>query len=321
MILEMLLEEAREASPPVDRLRSMPAERKPSEASRSGWARSDDHGASGREVASRQMRQLRLAEIVAGVLRERIVSGELEDGDLLPGLDKLVKEFAVSPPSVREALRILENEGLLTVRRGNVGGAVVHRPRADSAAYMMGLVLQSEGVPVVDLAIALGHLETLCVRLCAGRSDRQRAVVPKLRRLYRASEATIDDPVAFEQSCQEFHDGLVTYCGNQSIVLTVSAFEWLWRAQHEGWAHRVAVLHEYPEPDLRRDGLRAHLAILKAIEAGDAEKAGQLTREHIENPRIRNVSSKGSPVVRATDVQRTNSMNGTPPRLLSGVHL
>ena len=41
------------------------------------------------------MRQLRLAEIVAGVLRERIVSGELEDGDFLPGLDKLVKEFAV----------------------------------------------------------------------------------------------------------------------------------------------------------------------------------------------------------------------------------
>jgi GntR family transcriptional regulator, transcriptional repressor for pyruvate dehydrogenase complex len=299
----------------------MAAEKKTSAGARSRWARPDDDAASGRQVAARQMRQLRLAEIVAGVLREHIINGDLEDGDLLPGLDKLVKEFAVSPPSVREALRILENEGLLTVRRGNVGGAVVHRPRADSAAYMMGLVMQAERVPVVDLAIALGHLETLCVRMCASRPDRQRTVVPKLRRLYQASERTIDDPVAFEQSCQEFHDGLVTLCGNRSIVLTVTAFEWLWRGQHEGWAHRVAVMHEYPEPDLRRDGLRSHLAILKAIEEGDAEKAGQLTREHIENPRIRNVSSKGSPVVRATDIPRTSSMDGNPPRLLSALSI
>jgi GntR family transcriptional regulator, transcriptional repressor for pyruvate dehydrogenase complex len=303
--------------PSVDRLRSMAAGRKSFQDPGSRRARQDDDAAWGREVAAGQMRQLRLAELVAGVLREHIVSGDLEDGDLLPGLDKLVKEFAVSPPSVREALRILENEGLLTVRRGNVGGAVVHRPRVDAAAYMLGLVMQAEGVPAEDLAVALGHLETLCVRLCASRPDRRRAVVPRLRRLYQGSERTIEDPVAFEQSCQEFHDGLVMHCGNRSIVLTVTAVEWLWRAQPGGWAHRVTVLHEYPEPDLRRDGLGSHLAILTAIEKGDAEKAEQLTREHIENPRIRNISSRGSPVVRATDVRRTSSMNGDPPRLLS----
>jgi GntR family transcriptional repressor for pyruvate dehydrogenase complex len=251
----------------------------------------------------RQMRQPRLAEMVAGALRERIVSGDLDDGDVLPGLDRLVREFGVSPPSLREALRILENEGLITVRRGNVGGAVVHRPKAATAAYMFGLVLQTEDVPVVDLAVALGHLEKLCARLCAARSDRRRAVVPNLRRLQRASEAAIEDVVAFERSCQDFHDGLVANCGNRSIMLAVSAFEWLWTEQQEGWAHRVSVLHEYPDLELRRDGLAAHAAILDAIGRGDAALAEQLTGEHLQNPRIRGVP-KGSATVRATDMSR-----------------
>lgn len=246
------------------------------------------------------MRQPRLAEMVAGTLRERIVSGELEDGDALPGLDKLVKEFGVSPPSLREALRILENEGLITVRRGNQGGAVVHRPSPDAAAYMFGLVLQAEGVPVTDLAVALQHLEALCVGMCATRTDRRRTVVPTLRRLHQVTRRTIDDAVLFEDACREFHDALVRCCGNQSIVLTVSALEWLWREQQEGWTHRVSVLHEYPDLELRQAGIDAHGAILEAIQRGDAEEAERLTREHLRNPRIRDVASKDSAPVHAT---------------------
>ena len=259
------------------------------------------------------MRQPRLAEMVAGLLRERIVSGDLGDGDDLPGLEKLVQEFGVSPPSLREALRILENEGLITVRRGNVGGAVVHRPSPDAAAYMFGLVLQAEQVPAADLAAALGHLETLCVRLCASRRDRRRDVVAPLRRLHRASEAVIDDAVLFEQACERFHDGLVSLCGSRSIALTVSAFEWLWRAQPEGWAHRVSALHEYPDPDLRRAGLAAHAEILAAIDLGRPEEAERVTRAHIQDPRIRRVADADASV-RATDLPRVGrSRRGRPP--------
>lgn len=260
-----------------------------------------------------QLRQPRLAEMVAGILRERIVSGDLADGGALPGLDKLVQEFGVSPPSLREALRILENERLITVRRGNVGGAVVHRPSADAAAYMFGLVLQAEQVPVADLAAALGHLEVLCVRLCASRRDRRRAVLPTLRRLHRASEAVIGDAVAFEQSCQAFHEGLVSLCGSRSIVLAVSAFEWLWREQPEAWAHRVAALHEYPAPELRRSGLAAHAAILGAIEDGSPEDAERVAREHIQDPRIRGVpASEAAAPVRATDIPRVSRPGPAP---------
>jgi GntR family transcriptional repressor for pyruvate dehydrogenase complex len=250
------------------------------------------------------MRQPRLAEMVAGALRERIVSGELADGSALPGLDKLVKEFGVSPPSLREALRILENEGLITVRRGNVGGAVVHRPNAEAAAYMLGLVLQGGKVPVSDLTVALGYLEPLCARLCAARSDRRRTVVPVLRQHHKESAAVIEDAVAFEESCQRFHNAIIECCGNQSIVLTVSAYEWLWRQQDEGWAHRVSVLHEYPDIELRRAGYDAHVTLLAAIERGDTAEAEDLARAHLRDPRIRKVSKGAGLVVRATDLLR-----------------
>lgn len=260
--------------------------------------------------SSGQMRQPRLADLVASALRERIVDGTLTGDDSLPGLEKLVQEFGVSPPSVREALRILENEGLITVRRGNVGGAVVHRPTPDSAAYMLGLVLQTEHVPVADLAAALGHLEALCARLCATRGDRRRHVVPKLRQLQRASEACVEDAVAFERACQGFHDALVANCGSHTIMLTVGALERLWREQQEGWAHRVAELHEYPDVDLRRSGLESHAAILRAIESGDPVEAERVTTDHLRTPRIRSVDSEAH--VRATDLARRGPRPAQP---------
>jgi len=246
------------------------------------------------------MRQPRLAEMVASALRERIVNGDLADGDLLPGLDHLVKEFGVSPPSLREALRILENEGLITVRRGNVGGAVVHRPKPESAAYMLGLVLQAEQVPVVDLVQALTYLEPMCARLCAARSDRKRKVVPRLRQAHRDTEAALHEAVAFEEACQQFHRRLVQECGNKTVDLTVSAFEWLWYSQQVGWAHRVAVLHEYPELELRKEGINAHAEILGAIEDGDEQLAERLAAEHLRHPRIRAMGEAGNTTVKAS---------------------
>src|SRR6201996_638958 len=112
------------------------------------------------EAASRKrVRPPRVAEIVAESLRSRILSGTRSDGDLLPKQEELIAEYGVSPPAIREAFRILETEGLITVLRGNVGGAIVHLPQSTTAAYMMGLVLQSRGVPLADVAQGMCRLE------------------------------------------------------------------------------------------------------------------------------------------------------------------
>ena len=128
--------------------------------------------------ARRRLSAPRIAEIVADELRRQIIDGELADGDLLPRQEVLVEQFNVSLVSLREALRILETEGLVSVRRGNRGGAVVHAPAKTSAAYMLGLLLQSERVGIADLGAALLELEPTCAALAAGRPDRADSLVP-----------------------------------------------------------------------------------------------------------------------------------------------
>ena len=67
-------------------------------------------------------------EQIADELRALIVAGELEEGESLGREPDLVERFGVSRPSLREALRILEAEGLITVVRGVLGGVVAHQP-------------------------------------------------------------------------------------------------------------------------------------------------------------------------------------------------
>ncbi|MCU1380184.1 MAG: GntR domain protein [Acidimicrobiales bacterium] len=245
------------------------------------------------------MRQPRLAEMIAGQLRQRILDGDLPDGGSLPSLDKLVQEFQVSPPPVREALRILEHERLITVRRGAVGGAVVHRPRADAVGYVLGLVLESERVRTADLRAALAELQPVCAAMCARRADRGRVVVPRLVDACDRMAETIDDPRVMEPWSRQFHGELIAGCGNDTLVLVVGALEQLWSSQDEAWTHRVAVADESPDIDLRRQGLRAHLDITAAIEEGDAEAADRLVRDHMHDPRIFTARTRG-PVIRAT---------------------
>src|SRR5262249_13589793 len=80
---------------------------------------------------------------IADELRRLIVSGELGDGESLGHEPDLIERFGVSRPSLREALRILEAEGLITVVRGVNGGVVANRPDERLTARTAALVLQS----------------------------------------------------------------------------------------------------------------------------------------------------------------------------------
>src|SRR5215211_7468616 len=88
---------------------------------------------------------------IADDIRGLIVSGELTEGDSLGHEPDLVARFGVSRPSLREALRILEAEGLVTVVRGVRGGVVVHEPDERITARTAALVLQARNVPLADV--------------------------------------------------------------------------------------------------------------------------------------------------------------------------
>ncbi|EUA75311.1 bacterial regulatory s, gntR family protein [Mycobacterium xenopi 4042] len=173
-----------------------------------------------------------MAEIVAARLRDDILSGRLREGDVLPSQESLFAEFGVSPPAVREAIHILETDGLISVRRGNVGGAVVHLPSAERTAHMISMVLQTRSATPADVSEALMHLEPICAGMCAARADRMTEVVPYLQAEIDAQVEQFDDVARYVPNARRFHETLVSRCGNEAMILLIGSLELIWSA-HE----------------------------------------------------------------------------------------
>ncbi|HXY66746.1 MAG TPA: GntR family transcriptional regulator [Mycobacterium sp.] len=231
-------------------------------------------------MVAQRFRQPRVAEIVASKLRDDILSGRLKEGDVLPSQESLFGEFGVSPPALREAIHILETDGLISVRRGNVGGAVVHQPTAERTAHMISMVLQARSATPVDVSAALMHLEPICAGMCAAREDRMIEVVPYLQHEIDIQTARFDDVSQYVPNARRFHETLVARCGNEPMILLIGSLELIWSA------HESSVWKDDDEPapmvdKTRRAALRDHQRLLDAIGDGNPAKAVRLAQDHL----------------------------------------
>ncbi|HZC92104.1 MAG TPA: GntR family transcriptional regulator [Mycobacterium sp.] len=231
-------------------------------------------------MATQRFRQPRVAEIVASKLRDDILSGRLKEGDVLPSQESLFVEFGVSPPALREAIHILETDGLISVRRGNVGGAVVHRPTAERTAHMISMVLQARAATPVDVSEALMHLEPICAGMCAARDDRMTEVVPYLQNEIDIQTEQFDDVSRYVPNARRFHETMVSRCGNEPMILLIGSLELIWSA------HESSVWNDDGQPvpmvdKTRRAALRDHQRLLDAIAEGNAARAVRLAQDHL----------------------------------------
>jgi GntR family transcriptional regulator, transcriptional repressor for pyruvate dehydrogenase complex len=229
-----------------------------------------------------QMRQPRVAELLASRLRSDILSGRIQEGDSLPRQENLLADFGVSLPSVREAMRILETEGLISVRRGNIGGAVVHLPTAQRTAYMISLVLQARRTTLLDVGQALRQLEPACAGMCASRDDRMDTIVPLLATIVDDQKAKLDDVGAFNLLARRFHEGLVAHCGNETMLTVIGSLESIWSAHEVETYQHIPAPRPHDEAVAVAQGLRSHRALVAAIASGAVDRATSLARIHLE---------------------------------------
>ena len=213
---------------------------------------------------------------------QRIIHGDLADGASLPRQEDLVKEFGISLPSLREALRILEAEGLITVRRGNAG-AMVHRPTADATAFMFGVVLRSHDVALGDLSAAMRVIEPACAGLCAQRSDR-RQIASRLRRLNEEAAELLGDDARFPSAVTEFHDQLARSCGVETLYQMTRVLEKIW-VEHGAhfWGREHRDVGTYPTSESDKKLLDSHRDVTEAIRQGDRAAAELTWRQHIDD--------------------------------------
>ncbi len=214
---------------------------------------------------------------IADELRALIVSGELSEGDSLGREPELVERFGVSRPSLREALRILEAEGLITVLRGAGGGVVVHEPDESMMARTAAMVLASRGIALEDVYAARTLLEPLAAGALAALRAR-RAVVAELRALVAAQEECVAEPELFAAANARFHERLVALAGNQTLgLLTEMLNEIVTRAVTEVSKGDDGV----GSLAVRRRGIRSQLRLLELIRTGDRLEAEAHWRAHM----------------------------------------
>jgi DNA-binding FadR family transcriptional regulator len=226
---------------------------------------------------ARQLRIPKAAELIAGHLRRQIVRHELSEGESLPSEADLMAEFEVSRPTLREAYRILESEGLITVRRGARGGARVHMPRGDIAARYTASVLQANGVLLSDVYEARTIIEAPAGGILAAR--RSAEDIATLKQINEKADAAADDPVAFLDAHHQFHNAVSDLAGNQTIALLARMIDAILDAADV--QHVEARLADETEIRAGKRAQRTHVKFIDLLESGDSLGAEKLWRKHL----------------------------------------
>ncbi len=170
----------------------------------------------GEEVRNTSLRRPKLADLVAADLRYQIVNG-LEPGAAIASVTDLCRIYDVSLPTARQALKMLEAEGLLVIRRGANGGAVVRHPDIDNLARSVGLAMQLRGVTTGDLYAARASIEASATRQLASVATAE--CLSELGHHLDRYDAAIASG-SLEDSVQEhahFHNLVLSACPNKAM--------------------------------------------------------------------------------------------------------
>jgi len=221
----------------------------------------------------RDIRPRRAADVLAATLRRQIVDGELGEGDRLMNEPALERAYGISRPTIRQALSMLEREGLIVVRHGTRDGATVRRPSVAIAARYTGYVLQSQGATVADVFAMRLQLEPVVIRELAERhSD---ADVRALRDLIAAERDGGYDPI---EAPEKFRLMLAERSPNVASAVILALLG--------EFGHQQALLarKRRSEANMTRFAEIGHQLrsdLVDLIAAGDADGAEALWRDYL----------------------------------------
>lgn len=222
------------------------------------------------------------AELVASSIRTQIVRGTIRDGENLPPESDLMSQFGVSRPTLREALRVLESENLISVRRGAKGGASAHGMTAALVSRYAAMLLESRGATIADVYGAQLTFEPACVRkLAETRTEHALGILRQTIDDERLTVNETDDSVMRI----EFHHLLIELSGNQTLLLLSELISSMLIAAATG---------EDPIGIDQKTAFADHERLVELIAAGDGDSAHDLWLQHLENAQRRILDQLGS---------------------------
>lgn len=218
-------------------------------------------------------RQLKTSEVVARDVVKDIIARGLQPGESLPPEAAMLEEYGVSRESLREGLRLVEVQGLISIRRGPGGGPVVGHVDPANLGRVSTLYYHMAGATYRELFEAWVLAESIVAERAARNPDseaRTKAMAPYLDG--NGGYVAPDDLEKFVDTHAGFHLAIASLVDNRVIELTFQTMGAI-------VTHHVAVVDD---PRTLRDLIAEdHLKLAKAIAAGHARRARNLMEQHV----------------------------------------
>lgn len=224
-----------------------------------------------------KINQKRAFQLVAEQLEDAIVSGRLKPGDKLPPERDMLVDLATSRRSLREAIRVLEQKGLIETRLGVKGGSFVKVPTTDSVSKSLALLIRFKKVPVKELAEFRLDLEGIVARRAAQRADD--SDIDHLEKIVSKAEAILGEPHAefsdYQEIDREYHLALAAAARNQLYASVL-------RIIHDNMSHYFKKHIAYHKKRFH-DHHKEMIEMVEAIKKRDGDKAFALASHHIQD--------------------------------------
>jgi GntR family transcriptional repressor for pyruvate dehydrogenase complex len=221
------------------------------------------------EAVFRPLEKKRYSEQIADLIQDKILRDPLEAGTNLPSEKDLSLEFQVSRSVIREALRMLEVSGLVTIKKGPSGGIFVsngyHKPITNSLNNLITL-----GDVTIEHLFDVRMLIEPHIAMEAALNAKDEHI-KKLTELMHDSSRHQDDPIRLKRNNLKFHLLVAKASGNPVLALLLeSVIELL-----------IKTTLDFLDLSLERHFFRVHKRIAQVIANGESKEAERLIREDI----------------------------------------
>jgi GntR family transcriptional regulator, transcriptional repressor for pyruvate dehydrogenase complex len=221
-------------------------------------------------------------ESIVTQIQQAVYNGKLKAGDRLPNERELVNLFGVSRPTIREAFRVLEAEGLVEIRRGVNGGAYITEPNPDQAGKALEALIRFHGASISELVEFRGNFEAESAYWAALRAtDEQISRLQKLASQFSEKAKLAETPwVELVDIDISFHEEVAYATHNQIRVAIMLAI-------HEVIRKTSLTIEGKDTADWRKQQSIDLQEVAEAIK----DKNQQLARDKMEEHVLRNVKA------------------------------
>lgn len=211
------------------------------------------------------------SDVLAERLRKLILQGKLAPGDQLPAERDLVVESGLSRAPVREALRVLEAEGLIATRPGRTGGSTVTLPARASIARSVEQFVRVHGIRLESLLDCRLAIEPMLAGLAA--INRTSEELSRLERLHEAFVASVANVETYRRINLEWHLAVARASRNEPLTALMEAIA--------APILEAAYDEHVTTPEIRRAAIEVHGRIMRAIRDQDRRAAQDRMARHL----------------------------------------